>query len=142
MERADPRGGVEDTRQIVEAMKDQKNGRPIVFFPEGTFSRMPGLLPFKLGAFVAAAQAGVPAVPAALRGTRSILRGDQWLPRRGSASLRVGDPITPKGSDWQDAIHLRDAARAEVSQNRFGSLRRLVVDAIGQQDDARRGDPS
>ena len=46
----------------------------LAWFPEGTFTRMPGLLAFHLGAFEVACQAGVPIVPVAIRGTRSILR--------------------------------------------------------------------
>jgi 1-acyl-sn-glycerol-3-phosphate acyltransferase len=111
VERFDLQAGVEDTRRLVEAARE---GRRIVSFPEGTLRRMPGLLPFKLGAFIMAAQAGVPVIPAGLRGTRSILRTDQWLPRRGAVHLRIGKPIQPRGSDWSAAIHLRDAARAEM----------------------------
>ena len=47
---------------------------------------MPGLLPFRMGAFVIAAQAGVPVVPVTLRGTRSVLRDGQWLFRRARLS--------------------------------------------------------
>jgi len=113
VERADPRGGVEDTRRVAEALK-AGGPQPIAFFPEATFFRMPGLLPFKMGAFLVAAETGVPVVPAALRGTRSILRADQWLPRRGRVELRLGEPIVPRAASWQAAVELRDAARARV----------------------------
>ena len=43
-----------------------RQGWAVVFFPEGTFGREPGLRPFHMGAFVVAAQAGVPVVPLAL----------------------------------------------------------------------------
>jgi 1-acyl-sn-glycerol-3-phosphate acyltransferase len=75
---------------------------------------MPGLLGFRLGAFLAAAQAGVPVVPVAIRGTRSILRGGQWRPRRGEISVDIGAPIRPDGGDFAAAVRLRDAARAFV----------------------------
>ena len=61
-----------------------------------------------------AAQAGVPVVPVTLRGTRSILREGQWLFRRGRVSVTLSPPLAPKGSDWNAAIQLRDAARAEI----------------------------
>src|SRR6185503_19570849 len=38
-------------------------GTSLAFFPEGTFTRIPGLRPFRLGAFVAATRAQVPIVP-------------------------------------------------------------------------------
>jgi 1-acyl-sn-glycerol-3-phosphate acyltransferase len=112
VERADPRGGAEDTRRVTEALR--RGELPIAFFPEATFFRMPGLLPFKMGAFLVAAEAGVPVVPGALRGTRSILRADQWLPRRGRVELRLSEPIAASGARWQAALELRDRARSRV----------------------------
>jgi 1-acyl-sn-glycerol-3-phosphate acyltransferase len=111
VERFDLQAGVEDTRVMVEAARA---GSRIVAFPEGTLHRMPGLLPFKLGSFLAAAHAGLPVVPIVLRGTRSILRADQWLPRRGSVEMQIGKPIEPRGNDWPAAVYLRDRARLEM----------------------------
>jgi 1-acyl-sn-glycerol-3-phosphate acyltransferase len=84
------------------------------FFPEGGFERAPGLAPFHLGAFMAAAEAGLPVVPVALRGTRSILRADQWFPRRGRIVVTVGAPIRPPGTGFEAALRLRDATRAQI----------------------------
>ncbi|HEY5682101.1 MAG TPA: AMP-binding protein [Sulfuricaulis sp.] len=111
VDRLDLARGVEDARQLVRVARE---GRTLVFFPEGTFTRSPGLLPFYLGAFVAAAEAGVPVVPIILRGTRSILRDGQWFPRRGKINLFVGRALQPEGADWTAALRLRDAARAEI----------------------------
>jgi 1-acyl-sn-glycerol-3-phosphate acyltransferase len=91
-----------------------RQGWAVVFFPEGTFGREPGLRPFHMGAFVVAAQAGVPLVPLALRGTRALLRAEQWLPRRGVVRLTFGVPLMPQGTDWAAAVTLREAARAEI----------------------------
>ena len=66
-------------------------------FPEGTLPRQPGLLPFRTGAFQAAAQAGVPVVPVALRGVRSVLRDGTWYPRRAPIAVTIGAPIAPDG---------------------------------------------
>ena len=76
--------------------------------------RMPGLLPFRMGAFVAAAQVGAPVVPVVLRGTRSKLRAGQWRPRRGVVSVRVLPPALPEGAEWKDAVALRNQVRAEI----------------------------
>ncbi len=111
VERFDAQHGVEDMKQVALSLQA---GRCPVFFPEGTFDRMPGLLPFRMGAFVVAAEAGVVVVPVGIRGTRSILRADHWFPRRGAITITIGAPIAPEGKDWTAAIHLRDAARAEV----------------------------
>jgi 1-acyl-sn-glycerol-3-phosphate acyltransferase len=74
-------------------------------------------MPFRLGAFVAAAQARVAVIPVAIRGTRSVLRAGQWLPRRGLIVVTIGTPIQPPADapdDFAAAVRLADAARAEI----------------------------
>ncbi|WP_245280071.1 AMP-binding protein [Hyphomicrobium sp. 99] len=109
--RVDPKGGIEDTEAVVRAAN---RGVRLVILPEGTFSRMPGLLPFRLGAFLAATQAGIPVVPVTIRGTRMIFRSDQWFPRRGRISVDVGEPLFPDGNDFAAAVRLRDRCRAVI----------------------------
>ena len=111
VERFDIEQGAETTRDLVHLAGE---GEALVFFAEGTFTRAPGLMPFHMGAFVAAAQTGAPVVPLALRGTRSILRDGQWLPRRGAIHVSIGVPQAPSGADWRSAARLRDAVRAEI----------------------------
>ncbi len=111
VERFETLRGVEDARSLARAAL---SGKTLVFFPEGTFTRTPGLRAFHLGAFAAAVEADLPVVPVALAGTRSILRGDQWFPRRGAVTVSIGAPIRPAGRDWSAAIRLRDAARTEI----------------------------
>jgi 1-acyl-sn-glycerol-3-phosphate acyltransferase len=111
VERFEAQQGIADTARVVKAVRQ---GRTMVFFPEGTFGREPGLRPFRMGAFVVAAQAGVPVLPLAIRGTRSILRAEQWFLRRGVVHIRLGTPIIPTSTDWPAAITLRDAARAQL----------------------------
>jgi 1-acyl-sn-glycerol-3-phosphate acyltransferase len=62
-------------------------------------------------AFLVATEGGVPVVPVAMRGTRSLLRGDQWFARRADLRVVIGSPIPPQGPDWLAALSLRDAAR-------------------------------
>ncbi len=111
VERADIRQGVEDTARFADAARV---GRSPIFFVEGTFSRTPGLLPFRMGAFVVAAQTGAVLLPVALRGTRSVLRDGSWFARRGAIAVTIGAPIVAQGNDWKAAVALRDAARAEI----------------------------
>lgn len=114
VERSVAQQSAEDANRMAEAVA---NGRSLAFFPEGTFTRMPGLLPFHLGAFVAAARARVPIIPVAIRGSRSVLRAGQWFPRRGALLVTIASPIVP-ASDAPDtfaaAIRLRDSARAAI----------------------------
>jgi 1-acyl-sn-glycerol-3-phosphate acyltransferase len=109
--RLDARRGLEDARQFTEAVR---TGESLIVFAEGTFRRMPGLLPFRMGAFVIAAESGVPVVPVTIRGTRSALREGQWLFHRARISVTFSPPIPPAGADWNAAIQLRDAVRAEI----------------------------
>lgn len=89
-------------------------GARLVFFPEGTFTRAPGLSPFHLGAFSVASRASLAVVPVALRGTRSVLRGGHWFPRRGPVQVTVSQPIMPSGTDFAAALRLRDETRAKI----------------------------
>ena len=83
----------------------------VVVFPEGTFQRRRGLLPFRLGAFRAATDAGCPVIPLALQGTRRMLREGQTIPRRGMIRLWVGEPLMSEGESFRDLVALRDRAR-------------------------------
>ena len=111
VDRLDAQRGVEDTSRFAEAVR---GGLSLIVFPEGTFRRMPGVLPFRMGAFMIAAQAGTPVVPVTIRGTRSALRDGQWLVHRSRLSIAFSRPIEPAGADWNAAIRLRDVARAEI----------------------------
>jgi len=111
VERYDAARSADDVSEIVAALRAGQN---VVMFPEGTFSREAGLKPFRMGAFVAAARAGVPLVVAGLRGTRAMLRDKTWLPRFGWPELHIGASYTPDGDDWAAAVSLRNATRAEM----------------------------
>lgn len=113
VERVDPARGVEDTRELVTAAR---RGETLVFFPEGTFSRAPGLRSFRIGAFVVGAQAGVPVTPVVLRGTRSLLREHRWLLAHGRVEVGIHPPLLPDGGDWSAAVRLRDRARGIMLQ--------------------------
>ena len=109
--------------------------RLLVFFPEGTFTRRAGLSGFYLGAFRVAAQAGLPVVPAVLRGTRSMLRGEQWFPRWSPISVSIAAPIQPSGTDLAALVRLRDAVRAVIlagcGEPDLGELIKPVSSASG-----------
>lgn len=122
VERFDPKAAIADARALA---LEARSGAPLLFFPEGTFHRMPGLQPFQMGAFVAAAEAGVPVVPVVVRGTRSMLREGSWFPRRGRIRVAICPPIAQAGSGWEAALALRNAARAAM-------LARLGEPDLGQ----------
>jgi len=106
---------LEDTHRLANILKA---GNPLIFFAEGTFTRIPGLRSFHLGAFTVAAEAQAPIIPVAIRGTRSILRSKSWFPHHGSININIGEAIDPKpigdksGKDtWHVAIELRNRSR-------------------------------
>lgn len=111
VERFEAGQGVADTRRALGALLA---GETLVIFPEGTFGRSGGLLPFHMGAFVTAAKAGVPVIPVGIKGTRSLLRGNEMFPRRAAVSVTICPPIASQGAEWTDALRLRDRVRSAL----------------------------
>ena len=114
VERFDLQRSAADTGHLAEALEA---GQPLVFFPEGTFTREPGLRTFHMGAFVLAARTGVPLLPVAIRGTRRVLRDGQWFPRYGAIHVNVCSPLLAQGPDWTAAIKLRDTTIAMLLEH-------------------------
>lgn len=115
VERFDTQKSIEDARRVAEK---STAGQSLLFFPEGTLTRMPGLLPFHMGAFVTAAESNLPILPISIRGTRSILRADTLFPRHHAPVLvTIGKPIYPKmqkeagDKTFDVALKLRKLAR-------------------------------
>ena len=115
VERYDKQKGLADARRISESAV---SGPPLLYFPEGTFTRTPGLLPFHMGAFTTAAELNLPIIPIALRGARSMLRDESWFVRRKSITVTIGEPIIPvksnrndKSQTWETSLNLRNATR-------------------------------
>ena len=112
VERFNRHRGATDTRRV---LRTAASGNSLAFFPEGTFPRTAGLLKFHTGAFVTAARAGCPVVPATVRGTRLILPPGRVLPRPGRIVVDVLPPVTlSPHSATSAAIELRDRARAAI----------------------------
>ncbi len=115
VERYDTQQGITAARRVASSLGA---GRALLFFPEGTFARGPGLLPFHLGAFIVAAETDTPVVPILIQGTRDILRDTSWLPARGPVSITIGTPLDSAvikesvgGDPWRTALELRERAR-------------------------------
>jgi fatty-acyl-CoA synthase len=114
IEKADFSQRLAGADQITQALG---RGISIAVFPEGTFFRPAGLLPFRLGAFRAAVEAGRSVVPITLRGTRDVLPDGTWLLRWSPLAVVIGAPLTPAASGWQEFVRLRDLARAEIARH-------------------------
>ncbi len=108
--------GAEGIAQMRDAAAAVSEASPLLVFPEGTFKRMPGLLPFHMGAFTTAIAADASLVPIAIHGTRSILRAHSWYPRRNKIKVTIGEPmrVNQHPSEWSASLELRDRARAFI----------------------------
>ena len=126
--RLDHERSVADAASLAGRLKD---GSALGFFPEGTLHRMPGLLPFRLGAFTVAVDGDASVIPVAIVGSRSALRDGQRIPRPGTVAVRIAPAIAPPdppnrdvpslskeeapdGSSWERAVKMREAARAAI----------------------------
>ena len=114
VERFDVDKSLADAAHLAKALT---TGGSLGYFPEGTFSRMPGLLPFHMGAFTTAVMTGTPIQPIAIQGARAILREGTAFPRRGRIQVKILAPIHPQQeseNQWQAALALRDAVRRDL----------------------------
>ncbi len=111
--------GAMDARRVLRRANE---GQSLVFFPEGTFSRRPGLLRFHTGAFATAVRAACTVVPVVIRGTRQILPSHRVAPRPGTVTVEMLTVLQPAAGDPEAAAHLRDEAR------------RLLLVQLGEPD--------
>jgi 1-acyl-sn-glycerol-3-phosphate acyltransferase len=111
VERGQASRSVADAERVTRALRD---GLSVLVFPEGTFVRAPGILPFRLGGFKSAVETGSPVLAVTIRGAREILPADSWLPEPGPITVAVSAPITPERDGWPAMVRLRDGTRTEI----------------------------
>jgi len=100
-------------------------GDALGFFPEGTFDASPGLKPFQLGAFSAAARAKLPVVPIVIHGARHKLPSRRLLPSPGPLRVRICEPL--------------DSARHESARHLMHATRRAMLEHLDEPDLAPAG---
>lgn len=95
-----------------------REGLSVLIFPEGTRSRDGKLGKFKKAGFLLAIRTGIPIVPIAITGAREILGAQGLLIRRGTAMVRLGEPIPTEGLGVQDRTQLLERVRGEIRKLR------------------------
>lgn len=114
------RGGADSRDELERRFRGVVlDGADLLFFPEGTRSPDGSLRPFKLGAFLAAVDHGLPVQPLVVTGSSTLLRkGRLYLEREKGhrcfvSVLPLLEPPT-EGSRRERAEALRDATHAAV----------------------------
>ncbi len=108
---------------LQSSLQAARQGDSLFYYPEGTFTHAPGLRAFRMGAFLTAAESGLPVMPVALRGARAILPGTTWFVRRGAIGVTIGKPLFPEAlrepgeNNWNLAVRLKDLAREQILQH-------------------------
>ncbi|GAW68405.1 1-acyl-sn-glycerol-3-phosphate acyltransferase [Geoanaerobacter pelophilus] len=114
LDRSDGRKALKSMKQAAERIA---SGTSVVIFPEGTRTKDGKLLPFKRGAFLLAAKAGVPIVPFTINGSWAINPRNRLELWPGTISVSFGAPIAVKpGAEGELMEQVREAiaARLEV----------------------------
>jgi 1-acyl-sn-glycerol-3-phosphate acyltransferase len=111
VDRSSWRSRADSGQAMVDALE---RGRSLLVFPEGTTAHDGTMLPFRNGAFRAAAKTGAPIVPIALRGTRDMLPpGSLWV---NDVEVRVEllSPIVANEAGRAGVTDLRERAAAAI----------------------------
>lgn len=89
--RSDPVAARQSLDDAVKVLTDEQ--RPVLVAPEGTRSRVGGLLPFKMGPFHMAAGSHAPIVPFIMRGLETIMPMGKLIPHTGVVRVDILPPI-------------------------------------------------
>jgi 1-acyl-sn-glycerol-3-phosphate acyltransferase len=96
------------------------SGQSLLVFPEGTTS-VGGMLPFRSGAFRAAARTRAPIVPVVLRGTRELLPPDTFWMRNVPIEIELLPPLAAGDTTREAVAELRDRAAHAIRERLAGS---------------------
>jgi fatty-acyl-CoA synthase len=110
-------------RSMVDALAA---GRTLLVFPEGTTADDGQLLPFRSGAFRAAARSGTAVVPIAIRGTRQLLRPGTMMLSPATVEIELLPLLRPRGTGRDAVTALRDEAAAAIRERLLVGAERPV----------------
>lgn len=99
---------------LSRAAERVRGGVNVIIFPEGTRTQCSELGDFKSGGFHLAIQAGVPIVPVAVSGSRSITPKRSLRVESGRMRVRYGDPIPTRDLTFDDRHALKQRVRDAI----------------------------
>ncbi len=102
---------------LARIMQEVDKGHPVLFFPEGTFTRVTGVRPFKLGPFKLASEKKIAVCPVAIANARGILRANGFLFSPRNVKITILPSKQPFGEGWDEIAVIRDWARKEISDH-------------------------
>ncbi len=91
-----------------------KGGTSVLFFPEGTRSRIPQVLPFKKGAYRFAFDLNLPILPVTINGTRKIMPPGTFDIWPGKAEIVIHPPVDIKEYNLEKVNDLMDRTRNTI----------------------------
>jgi 1-acyl-sn-glycerol-3-phosphate acyltransferase len=104
-------------RSMLQAAEKVREGVSILIFPEGTRSPDGLLQPFKKGVFLLALKSQAPILPVAIRGTRNIMRKNDWRAYPGHVEIRIFPPIETAGFSTDKEAGLSEQVRNTLQQH-------------------------
>jgi 1-acyl-sn-glycerol-3-phosphate acyltransferase len=104
-------------RSMLQAAEKVREGVSILIFPEGTRSPDGLLQPFKKGVFLIALKSQAPILPVAIRGTRNIMRKNDWRAYPGHVEIRIFPPIETAGFSNDKEAELSEQVRNTLQQH-------------------------
>jgi 1-acyl-sn-glycerol-3-phosphate acyltransferase len=87
----------------------------VIMFPEGTRSESGELQAFKKGAFVLAIETGADIVPAAILGSRAVMRKHSLVIKAGTITIRFGERISVAGMTMEQRDQLMKDTREALA---------------------------
>lgn len=111
VDRVNRHKGAVDARRM---LRRASSGHSFVFFPEGTFSKQPGLLRFHTGAFATAVRADCAVVPVVIKGARTALPWNRIVPTPTTIRVEILPALRAKADDKEAAVHLREETRRAI----------------------------
>ncbi|ROS04841.1 1-acyl-sn-glycerol-3-phosphate acyltransferase [Sinobacterium caligoides] len=105
-------------RQLNDLKKTLRPGVSVLFFPEGTRSPTPEMLPFKKGAFIIAKDLELPILPVTINGTQKILPVGGYIPSFGRAHIHIHPPLSQEQVAELTPSELSERAQAIIATAR------------------------